>query len=348
MAFSRPALNDLISRAINDILARLPGSDATLRRSNLNVLARVHAGAVHGLYGFVDWIAKQVIYDTAEAEYLERWATIWGINRLPAAYATGTVAFAGANGVVIPAGTGVQRADGALFVTDADATIALGTATAAVTASAAGAAGNTVAGTELILPTLVAGVDSTVIAAEISGGADAETDTALRARFLLRIRQPPHGGAAHDYEAWALEVPGVTRAWVFPEELGLGTVTVRFVRDNDVSIFPDAGEVATVQAYIDARRPVTARVSVAAPVAAPLNFTLSVIPNTLAVKAAVEAELADLISREAVPGGTLYLSHIRASISAAAGENNYTLTSPSADVTSTAGQLTTLGAVTWP
>jgi len=93
---------------------------------------------------------------------------------------------------------------------------------------------------------------------------------------------------------------------------------------------------------------VTARVSVAAPVAAPLNFTLSVIPNTLAVKAAVEAELADLISREAVPGGTLYLSHIRASISAAAGENNYTLTSPSADVTSTAGQLTTLGAVTWP
>ena len=90
-----------------------------------------------------------------------------------------------------------------------------------------------------------------------------------------------------------------------------------------------------------------ARFPVVAPTAVPLNFTIAVTPNTAAVKAAVEAELRDLIRREAVPGGTLLLSHIREAISLAAGETNYTMTAPSADVALTLGQLTTFGAITW-
>ena len=65
----------------------------------------------------------------------------------------------------------------------------------------------------------------------LAAGSDAETDESLRARVLRRIQKPPQGGAGYDYVAWALEVPGVTRAWVYPAEMGLGTVTVRFVRD---------------------------------------------------------------------------------------------------------------------
>jgi uncharacterized phage protein gp47/JayE len=347
MAFSRPALSDLITRAVNDIAARLPGSDATLRRSNLNVLARVHAGAVHGLYGFIDWLSKQFIYDTAEAEYLERWATIWGVNRVGASFAAGSLQFTGTNGTVVPAGTEVRRADGALYTTDIDATIAAGTATVAATARAAGAAGNTDSGTMLTLSTPIAGIESSAISVAISGGADAESDTALRDRLLRRIRHPPHGGAKHDYEAWALEIPGVTRVWVSPLETGPGTVTVRFVRDGDLSIFPDTGEIAAVQAYIDERRPVTAQVSVAAPLPMPLDFSITVAPNTPAVRSAVAAELADLISREAEPGGTLYLSHVRAAISGAAGELNYTLLAPATDVTAAAGHLITMGTITW-
>jgi len=347
MAFSRPVLSDLITRAINDILARLPGSDAALRRSNLNVLARVHAGAVHGLYGFIDWVSKQVMYDTAEAEYLERWSTIWGVNRLAAAFATGSVTVTGVNGTVIPAGTELQRADDALYTTDADATIAAGAATVAVTASAAGAAGNADSGTALALTSPIAGIDSSVTSGALSGGADAETDAALRTRFIARIQQPPHGGAEYDYETWALEVAGVTRAWVYPGENGAGSLVVRFVRDNDVSPIPDAGEVATVQAYIDTVRPVTAQVLAAAPVAVPLDFSIQVTPNTQAVKDAVTAELADLISRESEPGGTLYLSHIRAAISAGAGETNYSMPTPNADIVSATGDMTTMGTITW-
>jgi uncharacterized phage protein gp47/JayE len=165
--------------------------------------------------------------------------------------------------------------------------------------------------------------------------------------LLARIQQPPHGGADYDYVNWALEVAGVTRAWVYPMELGLGTVTVRFVRDNDASIIPDAGEVAAVYDYIEARRPVTADLTVLAPVAVPLNFSIAVTPNTAAVKAAVETELRDLLLREAEPAGTILLSHIREAISLAAGESNYTMTSPNADVTNTTGSMTTFGAITW-
>lgn len=347
MAFIRPTLAELINRAFADIQSRLPGTDATLRRSNLNVLSRVHSAAVHGLYGFIAWLATQIIYDTAEAEYLERWASIWGVNRIPASFATGSVTLTGTNGVTIPALTELQRADGTLYTVDADVVIAAGTATAAVTAVETGQAGNAVTGYILTLTTPIAGVISQATAGVLSGGADAETDASLRARFITRIQQPPHGGATHDYEAWALQVAGVTRAWVYPLELGAGTVTVRFVRDNDVSLIPDAGEVTAVQDYIDALRPVTAQVTVAAPVASALNFTIAVVPNTADVKAAVTAELTDLINRESVPGGTLLLSHIRAAISAAIGETNYTMTAPAADVVNATGYMTTLGVITW-
>jgi uncharacterized phage protein gp47/JayE len=352
MPFARPTLAELIDRVSSDFASRLPGTDPRLRRSNLNVTARVHAGGVHGLYGHLDFLSRQIIVDTAEVEYLERWCSVWGVARKAAAPAKGNVTFTGTNGTNIPAATQLLRSDGAAFTTDAPVVIAAGVAVAAATASLAGAAGNTDLNSPLALAAPIAGVNgtATVAAGGLSQGAEAESDDSLRARLISRISQPPQGGANSDYVAWALQVAGVTRAWCFPQELGAGTVTVRFVRDLDAaSIIPDGGEVAAVQAYIDALRPVTANVSVLAPIADPLNFTFaSVDPNTQAVKDAITAELKDLLSREAVPGGTILLTHIRAAISVAAGENNYVLTLPNADVVSATGHMPTPGVFTFP
>lgn len=349
MPFNRPTLQELIDRAVNDINARLPGVDARLRRSNLNVLARVHSGAMHGLYGYLDFLQRQVIIDTAETEFLERWASIWGVPRKAAFAATGNATFTGVNGSVIPAGTVLLRSDGAEYATFADAVIVAGTAIAVATAAVPSAAGNTDAGSLFSLASPIAGVNGvvTVAAGGLTQGIDAESDDELRARLLARIQQPPQGGASADYIAWALQVAGVTRAWVYPLELGAGTVVVRFVRDDDASPIPDAGEVAAVQAYIDVRRPVTANLTVIAPIADALNFTISVTPNTQAVKDAVQTELKDLIRREGEPGATLLLSHIREAISEAAGETNFNMTVPSADVTHLTGHIATFGAITW-
>lgn len=350
MPFSRPTLQQLIERIQADIESRLPGTDPRLKHSVLAILARAEAGAVHGLYGYLDWLADQLMADTAEAEFLDRHASIWAVTRLAPAQASGNVIFAGTNGAVIPAGTELQRSDGWLYATLADATIASGTAIAAVQARTAGASGNTASSATLTLTSPISGVNSsaTVAAGGLAGGTDTETDAALRTRLLARLQAPPHGGAEFDYVAWAQEVAGVTRAWAYPLENGPGTVAVRFMTDGlTANGIPDAGKVAEVQAHIDTRRPVGAAPTVAAPIAAALNFTIHIVPDTSAVRAAVTAELQDMIRREAQPGGKILLSHIREAVSLATGETDSVVSAPAADVTYTTGQIAVMGTVTW-
>ncbi len=351
MAWNRPSLDTLIKRNQADIEASLPGTDAKVRRKNLNVIAKIISAVAHGLYGNLEYLAKQILPDTAESKYLNRHGSLWlTVPRKAASYAVGQVVFTGTNGTLIAAGTIIVRADGAEYSTDADVTIALSQAIANVTALIAGQSGNAVVGTILNMASPIAGVNgnATVHTTALTGGADQELDQDLSNRVVKRIQNPPHGGAYHDYEAWALEVPGVTRAWVYSQELGIGTVTLRFVRDADASIIPDAAEVTAVQNYIDARRQVSLKAFyVVAPIAAPINFEIQLTPNSAAVKAAVEAELRDLISREAVPGGTILISHIREAVSIAAGENNHVITVPNADIVNGTGLISTVGAFTW-
>lgn len=348
MAFERPTLTEIVDRTSTDINSRVAGGQgAALRRSVLGVLARVLAGAVHLLYGYLDWLARQLMPDTAEAEHLARWASVWGVARRAGIYASGLVGFTGADGSTVPAGTELQAADGTLYTTAADATISSGVALATVTAAAPGAAGNVEAGVSLSLVTPISGVDSTAVTNGITGGLDDEDDDSLRERLLARIQQPPHGGAAFDYEAWAREVAGVGNVWVSPGEMGAGTVTVRFVTEDPDNLIPDAQLVDDVQAHIDGQRPVTAEVYVVAPVAVPLDFTIQLTPNTQAVRDAVQAELVDLLQREAEPGGTILLSHIREAISVAAGETDHVLVAPAANVAHGAGEIAVMGAITW-
>lgn len=346
MSFSRPSLSDLISRNRSDVLSRL-GIDDSLRRSDAEVYARVLSGAAHALYGYLEWMSRQIIYDSAEAEYLERWASIWGVTRKSAAAATGTISVTAETGSVIPAGSVFQALDAVQYAADSDVVITASPTAIFITAVEDGAAGNRTAGQTLSLVSPIAGVQPSATASELSGGADEETDDALRSRLISRIQSPPQGGSASDYVTWALKVSGVTRAWCYPLERGLGSVVVRFMRDDDSDPIPGATAVAAVQSYLDELRPATAALTVLAPVAAPLNFTLSVTPSTSKVKAAVEAELADLILREAEPGGAIPISHVRAAISAAAGEADYLLASPTADVSAATGKIITMGVVTW-
>ncbi|CAI8805184.1 Baseplate_J domain-containing protein [Pseudomonas sp. IT-P74] len=349
MPFARPTLTELINRVITDISSRVTGVDsAVLRRSLLGVIGQSEAGAVHMLYGYLDWIAKQSIIDTAEKEHLERWAAIWKVIRKTAGFAGGQVALSGNTGSTIPNGTIVQRQDGVQYKVLGNAVFGSGPLIVPVLALEAGEAGNFGTGLPIFLLSPIAGVQSTATTAtKLEGGVDVESDERLLARLLARIQQPPHGGAKSDYELWALEVSGVTRVWVYPLQMGAGTVTVLFVCDEEVSIIPPPAKVAAVQAYINARRPVTAEVYVAAPVAGPLNMNIKLSPNTTAVQNAVRAELADLIARDSAPGGTILVSRLRESVSLAAGEDNNQIVSPTADVAYATGQMATLGTLTF-
>jgi uncharacterized phage protein gp47/JayE len=350
MAFARPTLSALIVQIRTDLASRFPGADTVYRRAALNVLSAVLGGVVYALYGYLNWISLQVMPDTAEQAQLERWAAIWGVPRQGAAAASGPIALAGSEGVLIPIGSLLQRTDGAEFATLADETIVGGVASAQVQALTPGAAGDTSAGVTLTFVSPIAGVSAsaTVQAPGLQGGLDEEIDDSLRARLLTRIRKPPQGGDADDYVAWTKAWSAeVTRVWVRPAWSGLGTVGVMFVMDGRADIIPTGADIAAAQAYLDAVAPVTATVLVFAPAAAAMNPALSISPDTTANRAAVVAELADLLVRLAEPGGTLKLDQIRTAIGEGMGGGDYVLTSPAADVVYGSTQVGVVGAPVW-
>lgn len=351
MPYARPTLAALREQARAEIESRLPGADARLRFSALGVLADVIAAAQHLQHGHLDWIVRQCLPDSAEGDYLTRWATLYGLARKPATRAAGTITLTGLPGTTLPAGRELTRADGTRYATTAGATIGGGgTATVPVEALGGGEAGNAAEGTRLTLSLAVVGLEGSALVAAggLSGGAGQEADAALRARLLQRLRQPPQGGAARDYIAWALELPAVTRAWVRPLWRGVGTLDLFFVCDGRDNIIPTGGDVAEMQAYLDARRPVTADVLAIAPSATPLNISISSLtPDTAEVRAAIAAELRAQISADAAPGGTIFRSRLIEAISRASDEFSHTLTSPAGNVTHAGNQLAVLGSVTF-
>jgi uncharacterized phage protein gp47/JayE len=320
----------------------------------VDVLGTVWAGAVHTLYGYLDWLAKQMFGDTAERAMLLRLAAMYGMSPTPATFAEGNVTATGIDGTSIPEDTILRLDDETSYRVTTGQMIASGTATLPVIAVLAGDAANVPEDTVLTFESPITDVDATATVATggITGGVDEEGTEELRDRYLLRLREPPEGGADQDYEAWALAVAGVTRAWVYPNENGLGTVVVRFVRDGDVDIIPSAGEVTAMQEALDAERPITAEVTAEAPTELEVDFTIALEPDNADTRAAVEAELADLMLRVAAPGdgagrGTVLLSKIRTAIGIAEGVTDYELTVPAADVEPAVGELPVVGTITW-
>lgn len=354
MPFARSSLGDLIARVQGDLRGRLEIAGPLLRRAMADVLGAVWGGTIHLVYGYLDWLSKQLFGDTADGPELLRKAALYGIVPTPATFAAGNVTATGTDGTPILAGT-ILRLDAVTsYVVTTGQVIGSGIATLPVTSVLAGSAANVPETTALTFESPIAGVDSnaTVATGGIHDGDDQETIEEVRARYLLRLQEPPEGGADQDYEAWALAVPGVTRSWVYPNELGLGTVVVRFVDDDAIPIFPDGGAVAAVQAAEQAQRPITAAVTAIAPTELAVAFTIHVVPDNADTRAAVAAELGDMFERLAVPGdgmgrGTILLSQIRTAIGNAEGVTDYAQTLPAADVVPGVGQLPDVGAITW-
>jgi uncharacterized phage protein gp47/JayE len=369
--FIRPTLGEIRDRVQTDLNTRLSSFptwlDSRLTRSLLFVLAHVLAGVAHLLHGHLAFIARQIIPDTARADFLDRWSTFWGVPRAVASQASGPVTFTGIDPTPIPLGTEVQIGDGTLYTVDASVLMSGGAATVQLTASETGLSGNAAAGVFVSLVTPIAGVDSpgTVDAAALTGGLDTELDDSLRDRLATRVQTPPQGGALADYIAWTQEKDpngpfgghgvDVDRVFVSPLELGAGTVVIRFTTGPGGASppIPTGLENIAVAAHVLSRRPVTAIVGLLIPVADPIPLTITLTPNgDSATEAEVSQSLGAMFERLAVPGGTIDNSTIREAISASALEQSHTLDavdggSGLADIVSAPGDLAALGVVTF-
>ena len=331
MTLITPTLRTIRARVRDDVTARLPGADASVPNTNLRVLAEMVAGVGLDLHAYLQWLGKQLLPDQAEDDWLIRHANIWLRRGIRAATFCGaTAALTGTAGTVIPAGT-VLLFGSYAYETTGILTLGSGPTEVAIEAVTAGAAPSVAVGSTLRLQSAIAGVTPTATVTAATAGIDEETIDELRERVLERIRTPPMGGAKADYIAWMKEVPGVTRAWCSPREMGTGTVTLRFMMDDlraDLDGFPTSDDLATVAAYIDGVRPVTVLDRfVVAPIAEPIDMTISnLATDSSAVRAAIAASVADMLKRRAAPGQTIWASWASEAISIATGEDHHDLT----------------------
>ncbi len=337
MPFYRPTLQEIANGIFTDVVGRLKLKAAVLRRSLAGVISRALAGAVHGLYGYITWLSKQIFVHQCDDEYLDHHGAERGIGRKPANTARGFVNARGTTGLTLKAGTKLRFGNdrSRLYYVRSDVDFVGGVATPLVYAVTPGEVSNLQAGAVLYLITPISGIQSamTVGDAGIIGGADPEENDLYRERILDKIRNPPHGGNANDYVQWALEVPGIERAWPLPNIAGLGTVGVMVARGIDAEDpRPDAELVAMVKAHIEEQRPVTAEVYIIVPELVPLNAVVYISPNTQAIRDAVLAEMQDFLIRDGQPDSYLRLSRISETISGAAGEHHHELAVPVADI----------------
>lgn len=344
MPFKVPTLEELKALARSTVVNAVNKGGATKRRRLEEALGSA-IGAIQYLgieRLLIVW--DQLWPDTALGRWLDRHGEIWGVPRKDRAFAKGKVKLIGVDGSQLAAGSEIEatNADGetVTFVTDANTQVAGTEAFVNVTATVAGLASNIAVGTAVALTVGQPGFggDGEVVVGDLGedgiiGGLDLEEDEDYRARILFRIANPPQGGSAEDYESWALEVGGITRAWVVPKINGPGTVGVFVVDDNADPITPSPAKIAEVLAYLeppDGKAPVTDDVTVGAPELLAIDIEITLSPNTAAVQAAVIDSLEEFFARRDLGKfePKVHLSQLSEAISLADGEVWHEITSP--------------------
>lgn len=314
-SWSTPTLRTVRQRNRDAIAAAL--GVAILPNGEVRVLADANAGNAHLDYQYLDWQANQLLPDTAEQRFLDKWANIYLINadgsrgRKLATFAAGTVSIVATVATTLPAGA-ILNSGTLAFQTTAAVLLGAGANVVPIRALDPGSAGNLDTGTSLSLAVAISGVSGSggVSVGLLTGGADEETDDELRARVLQRIRQPPMGGDADDYVAWALEVAGVTRAWCSPLEMGIGTVTVRFMCDDlraSSGGLPTDDDVEAVRAYLDTVRPVAVKdFFVVKPNLTPISFAVqNLVGDSVSLRAAIQARVEAMLRARAAPASAV-------------------------------------------
>jgi uncharacterized phage protein gp47/JayE len=351
MSYTPPKLTELIKRAKGDF-------DAVGVRSLLiDAIAMAHAGQTNGLYEFLGWISRQIVPHLADEEILLLFCQFWGIQRKMPSKAKGSLILTVRGDTAITAGTQWQTSSGRVIECSQSKLLSAGIAAVEVVAIDEGATSNTSGGIEFELISPVVNVESKAVLSEMgmTGGADIESISSLRARLLFRVQYPPSGGNKWDYIRWARECAGVTRAWCIPAPLYCNYVTVVFVLDEQANILPSSDDLNRVREYINGHinpvtnqfegKPPAAELIVKAPVLKAINPQIKLFPDTPETRTAVYNALVELLSKSQL-GEKIYLSHIRAAVSNAKNVIDHQI-NLNTDIEALTDELIVLGGITW-
>lgn len=346
--FQRPTLAENINMIRTDLFSRLDISD-TLRRMDEDVRAKVYAAALHTVYGYIDYLAMNMLPDLCDESWLARHAGMKRCPRKAATSAAGYIRWDGvSNNLKVTAGAVIQRDDLLTYTVLADAVSSGGVLRAKISCNTPGAAGNMDDAQTLYLVTPVNGLPSSGLADNVVGGFDIEDLEVWRGRVLERYYWTPQGGADPDYIIWAKEVPGITRAWTYRHWMGTGTVGVMLANSDPINPIPDQATVDAAKQHIEPLAPVAgADLYLFVPKKKNVDFQIRLTPDTPTIRAAVTAELRSFLFRDGYPKGALILSRINEAISIATGEYSHVLVAPAADIPIANNELAILGSISW-
>jgi uncharacterized phage protein gp47/JayE len=339
--------------------------------SILRAMVEANAAVVLWLQGLILQLLATTRAATSSAADLDSWVADYGVIRLAGVAATGQVTFSrftATQQAEIPVGSSVQTADGSqVFTVTADTTnpaysatidsyvIAVGVTSVnvPVQASVAGAGANVSIGQINTITHALPGVDTVSNAAAFVNGADAESDAALRTRFVAFVASLSKATkGAIGYAITSLQ-SGLSYSLTENENYaGATQMGYFFVVVDDGTGVPGSTLLSTVSNAIDAVRPACSTFGVFAPVVVTANVNLTIVTAAgythSAEVATVAAALTNYINSLAMGQSLPWSKLAQIAYDASPGVTNVTgvtLNSGTADLSATSKHVIKAGTV---
>lgn len=245
-----------------------------------DLAVRLYAAAaqMETLYQYADWSRKQAFPQTADGEYLDYHGQMRGLSRLSPERATGSVRVriseAQPVNLTFSAGMRLLSPDDVEYTLDESYVLLAGTTGfyAGVTAVTAGAQGNLPQNTNLLFENGPACVQAVTVTGALTGGRDAESDEAFRARILNSFRPGSNGVNAAYYKSLALTVPGIVACSVLPGARGALTLDIV---PADADGMPSQEQTSALLQLVQSRLELGIDVEVTTPTGVPLDVGVS-------------------------------------------------------------------------
>lgn len=280
------SVDDLTELEVASFKNLLPDKNVGRNSDNWKRL-RSNSGAVADLHAHILTVVNDIMPDKAGEATIERLGKIYGVPRKAASPASGEDAgkVKGANGSSWDTSDSLRSTSGLRFRPAASGTLGVsGAALVGVISLDVGPATRLKAGDVLTWEATPPGLENEVeLQTDLStGGEDKESLGAYRTRILDRIAQPAMGGNANDWEEWVVESASyIATGYIWPNRNGKGSVDVAGLRAGTGSArLLDASEQAILLAYVNTKRPVSARARVLDVLAEPLNVEVTVSPES--------------------------------------------------------------------
>jgi uncharacterized phage protein gp47/JayE len=296
--------------------------------------AVLEANASIGLW--LQWLIVQVLQatraSTSEGPDLDSWVADFGLSRMPAVAATGTVTFSRAvptMAAFVPVGATVKTSDfSQTFAIVADETnpswetdrqgyvLPSGSISlqAPVRALAPGKAGNVQSGAISLIAAAIPGVDAVANQNPLANGRDSEADEALRDRFKAFLGSLSRAtSTAIEYAVASVRQGLNFRLQENVDASGAPRNGSFLLTVDDGSGAPSGQLLAAIRAAVDAIRPVGSAFAVQGPVLIPATIALSLKSSSAAMQQQVTQNVVQAVQGfvSTLPiGGTLPITRL--------------------------------------